>query len=175
MRSLLEWSDPEKRIMPNGDSWDGEPCKCGTCNICRIFGSGNSGKQADKEKAKKRGPTRIIIRDAELTEDFKVKFKKDRESILEKKSENSINRITAVANPRSIERVVPGAEFDFELVYRVIDTGDGGKEDEELFNTVIRDGLRLLQEDYLGGGGSRGNGRLKFEALKDENGKDFIL
>jgi CRISPR-associated protein Csm3 len=174
MRSLLEWSDPEKRITPNGDPWDGEPCKCGSCSVCRIFGSGNSGEKKDKEKAKKRGPTRLIIRDAELTDDFKEKFRKSRESILENKSENSINRITAEANPRNMERVVPSAEFKFELVYRVLDTGDGGKEDEDLFNTVIRDGLRLLQEDYLGGGGSRGNGRIEFD-LKDENGEPFKL
>jgi CRISPR-associated protein Csm3 len=166
MRSLLEWEN--KTVMKS----DGYPCRCGepNCPICRVFGSGSND---DKEKAKKRGPTRLIIRDAELTDDYKKEFP-DGKPILEDKSENTINRITAKAMPRSIERVVPGVEFNFELIYRVIDTGDGGKKDEELFDTVIRKGLKLLQDDYLGGGGSRGNGRIEFD-LKDENGEEFKL
>jgi len=175
MRSLLEWSDPKNKILP-----DGEPCHCGTCSICRIFGSGNSGKKEDQENAKKRGPSRLIIRDAELTPDFKKEFHDVKgKPILEVKAENSINRITAVANPRNMERVIPGVRFDFELLYRVIDTGDGGKEDEDLFYEVVRKGLRLLQNDYLGGGGTRGNGRIKFEGLieykdsDDKNGTPF--
>jgi len=161
MRALLEWKEGKVK-----DS-HGDPCKCGQpdCHICRIFGSGNSG---DQEKAKLRGPSRLIIRDAELTEESQKKFS-DGKPILEDKIENGLNRITAQANPRHIERVVPGVTFDFELVYRIIDIDDGGKKDEELFNTVVLEGLRLLQNDYLGGGGSRGNGRIEFVDLKDEN------
>jgi CRISPR-associated protein Csm3 len=170
MRSLLEWKFDKVR------SSGGEPCKCGEpdCPICRLFGSGNSGKSEDREKAKTRGPTRLIIRDAELTEDFKKKFSAG-QAILEDKTENGLNRITALANPRHIERVVPGVEFKFELVYRIIDIDDGGKKDEELFNSVVLEGLRLLQNDYLGGGGTRGNGRIAFVDLKDETGKPIEL
>lgn len=160
MRALLEWK--EDKVKKSG----GEPCKCGEhdCKICRIFGSGNSG---DQEKARIRGPSRLLIRDAELTEDFKNKFR-DGKPILEDKIENGLNRITARANPRHIERVVPGVTFNFELVYRIIDIDDGGKKDEELFKTVVLEGLKLLQNDYLGGGGSRGNGRIEFVDLVDE-------
>jgi len=167
MRALLEWKEGKVK-----DS-KGEPCKCGRpdCHICRIFGSGNSGEQ---EKARLRGPSRLIIRDAELTEEYKRKFS-DGKPLLEDKIENGLNRITAQANPRHIERVVPGVAFDFELVYRIIDIDDGGKEDEELFNTVVLEGLRLLQNDYLGGGGSRGNGRIEFVDLKDENNNPIKL
>lgn len=172
MRSLLEWK--ENRVK----RFDGDPCKCGEpdCPICRIFGSGNSGNKGDREKAKSRGPTRLIIRDAELTGDYKQKFKEGR-PLLEDKAENGLNRITAAANPRHIERVVPGVEFNFELVYRILDIGDdGGKKDEELFKSVVLEGLRLLQNDYLGGGGSRGNGRIAFLDLTvtvtDENGEN---
>ena len=167
MRALLEWK--EDKVKQSG----GEPCKCGKpdCIICRVFGSGNSGEQ---EKAKLRGPSRLIIRDAELTKESREKFSQGK-PILEDKIENGLNRITARANPRHIERVVPGVEFNFELVYRVIDIDDGGRKDEELFNTVVIEGLRLLQNDYLGGGGSRGNGRIEFVDLLDENGKPIQL
>jgi len=167
MRALLEWK--EDKVKQSG----GDPCKCGKpdCKICRVFGSGNSGEQ---ENAKLRGPSRLIIRDAELTKESKENFSKGK-PILEDKIENGLNRITARANPRHIERVVPGVEFNFELVYRIIDIDDGGKKDEELFNTVVLEGLRLLQNDYLGGGGSRGNGRIEFVDLKDENDKPIQL
>jgi len=168
MRTLLEWK--EDKVKESG----GEPCKCGVCSICRVFGSGNSGKREDQEKVKKRGPSRLIVRDAELTDDYKKKFS-DGKPILEDKIENQVNRITAKANLRHMERVVPGVEFNFELVYRVIDIDDGGGKDEELFNTVVLEGLRLLQNDYLGGGGSRGNGRIEFVDLTDENGKPIQL
>jgi CRISPR-associated protein Csm3 len=37
------------------------------------------------------------------------------------KFENAIDRITSAANPRQIERVPRGAEFEFELIYNVED------------------------------------------------------
>ena len=156
--------------MPN----DGKPCSCGKpiCEICRVFGSANSKKNNDD--AKKRGPTRLIVRDAVLHEDDAEKFKNGK-PIIEEKSENSLNRITAAANPRPIERVVPGIRFRFELVYRVIDDGDGGKRDEEYFKTVVCKGLQLLENDYLGGGGSRGNGRIVFAELQDESGNSVDI
>jgi CRISPR-associated protein Csm3 len=167
MRALLEWKEGKVKESR------GEPCKCGKpdCPICRIFGSGNSGEE---EKARSRGPSRLLIRDAELTKESKKNFS-DGKPILEDKIENALNRITAQANPRHIERVVPGVAFDFELIYRIIDMGDGGKDDERLFNSVVIEGLKLLQNDYLGGGGSRGNGRIEFVDLKDENEKPIQL
>jgi len=167
MRALLEWKENKVK------DFKGEPCRCGKadCPICRVFGSGNSGEE---EKARSRGPSRLIIRDAELTEKSGNDFKEGK-PILEDKIENALNRITAQANPRHIERVVPGVSFDFKLVYRIIDIDDDGKKDEELFNTVVIEGLRLLQNDYLGGGGSRGNGRIEFVDLKDENNKPVQL
>jgi len=165
MRALLEWKEGKVK-----DS-NGEPCKCGKpdCPVCRVFGSGNSGNRDAQDKAKSRGPSRLIIRDAILTQESKDSFTAGK-PILEDKIENGLNRITAQANPRHIERVVPGVKFDFELVYRIIDIDDNGKKDEDFFNSVVLEGLRLLQNDYLGGGGSRGNGRVEFVDLKDETG-----
>lgn len=45
----------------------------------------------------------------------------DIHSATEVKFENSINRLTAVANPRQIERVIRGSEFELELIYNVED------------------------------------------------------
>lgn len=169
MRSLLEW-----KLGKILDS-KGNPCSCGKsdCEICRVFGSANkSGKGDSSENTK--GPTRIIVRDAVLAKEWKEKFNQGK-PIVEEKSENSLNRITAVANPRPIERVVPGVEFDFEIAYRIIDTDDGGDTDKKYFTSVVLEGLKLLQEDFLGGGGSRGNGQIEFKNLHDETGIEIIL
>lgn len=83
---------------------------------------------------------------------------------IEEKYENKINRITAKATPRPIERVVPGITFNFELCFRVFE-GDN----DSLFNDVVLKGLRYLELDYLGGGGSRGNGKIRFVKLKKGN------
>ena len=166
MRSLLEWK--LGKVAEN----NGKPCKCGNadCEICRVFGSANQSGKGDETK----GPTRIIVRDAVLTEEWAEKFREGK-PIIEEKSENNIDRITAKATPRPIERVVPGVEFDFEIAYRIIDTGDGGAKDKEYFDSVVKEGLRLLRGDFLGGGGSRGNGQIDFSDLKDENGNEATL
>lgn len=165
LRSLMEWK--LDKLKTTG----GKVCSCGSsdCEICRVFGSANT----KSEGAKDRGPTRLIVRDATLSENWKKKFQDGK--VIEEKAENSLNRITAEANPRPIERVVPGVEFDFEIAYRVIDTGDNGTTDEKYFKEVVLEGLKLLQNDYLGGGGSRGNGQIEFKDLVDEKGNKIEL
>jgi CRISPR-associated protein Csm3 len=143
---------------------DGEvhKCKDSDCEICRVFGA--SPDKEFEEVAKKRGPTRVIFRDAFISDDYRKEMKEKGLTvydIVEEKTENNLNRITAKANPRKLERVVPGVKFSFEIVYRVFDTGDGGKKDEELFE-IINQGMRLLELDCLGGYGSRGSGKIKF-------------
>ncbi|WP_314026263.1 type III-A CRISPR-associated RAMP protein Csm3 [Olsenella uli] len=85
--------------------------------------------------------------------------KEELPQIFENKFENTIDRLTSVANPRQIERVVRGARFGMEIVYNV---EDESQMEEDFQN--LRIALRLLQSDYLGGGGTRGNGRV---AIKD--------
>ncbi len=75
----------------------------------------------------------------------------------EVKFENTISRGTGVANPRQIERVPRGMQFDFRLTYNV----ENEAELEEDMD-VLADGFRLLMLDYLGGHGSRGYGRVSF-------------
>ena len=78
----------------------------------------------------------------------------------EVKSENCINRIAGTAeHPRQTERVPAGAEFDFKLTVKEFD-GD----EKALLDTLLQ-GLKLLEWDRLGGSGSRGYGKVKFEAV----------
>jgi len=170
MRSLMEWK--LGRLMSGRER--GAPCGCGECEVCRVFGSSASGPR-ERDKALGRGPTRLIVRDAYIAKESLDGFRLDERPLVEEKHENSIDRITADANPRPIERVVPGTLFDFELSYRVIDTGDNGEMDEKNFSEIVLESLSLLQRDYLGGGGSRGNGRVRFQNLVDEEGKRVEL
>jgi len=160
MRSLLEWKlgklSTEQNSRDYGDvhKW----CNDQHCPICVIFGT-----SADEAGL---GPTRLIVRDAVLSDGYKdnQKSKDSAWTVLdltEDKYENTINRITARANPRNFERVVSGVEFSFEMSYRVFENGDNGKSDEDLFSNVI-DGLKLIEKDALGGAGSRGCGQVRF-------------
>lgn len=86
--------------------------------------------------------------------------KADLPQITEVKFENTIDRLTSVANPRQIERVIRGAEFGFEIIYNV---EDETQIEEDFANIAL--GLQLIENDYLGGGGTRGNGRVAFKDI----------
>ncbi len=114
-----------------------------------------------------------MVRDAILDDNFKDELRAKNPDwthieLTESKYENTINRITARANPRNFERVVPGAKFSFEMIYRVFkrhdeeNKEDGKLLDERLFDHVL-DGLRLIENDALGGAGSRGCGQVEFK------------
>lgn len=95
-------------------------------------------------------PTRLLIRDAMLIEDD------TKEIILEDKAENVINRITGVAKPRHIERVVSGTKFQLKMMLDIYEFDDI----KDLCETLHL-GINLLNNDYLGGMGSRGSGEVK--------------
>ncbi|WP_293838026.1 type III-A CRISPR-associated RAMP protein Csm3 [uncultured Phascolarctobacterium sp.] len=78
----------------------------------------------------------------------------------EVKFENTISRTTGVANPRQIERVPAGAVFNFKLVYNV----ERVEEVEQDLQT-LKEAFELLENDYLGGHGSRGYGRVKLQKI----------
>ncbi len=84
---------------------------------------------------------------------------------MEIKYENTINRITGEPNPRPLERVPGGVEFDFNISFKVFD-GDT----DVFFNTVLK-GMKLLELDALGGAGSRGCGQIKFIDVAIDNEK----
>ncbi|MGC4048740.1 MAG: type III-A CRISPR-associated RAMP protein Csm3 [Paludibaculum sp.] len=82
------------------------------------------------------------------------------DELTEVKSENAIDRITAQANARTLERVPAGARFKVRFVVDILCPAD-----RELVPTLVQ-GLRLLEDDALGGGGSRGSGRVRFANWK---------
>ena len=146
---------------------DGQACDCRKCSICRIYGV--SAKKGQIEDAL--GPTRVMFRDAFVARDSKL----DDMNLIEEKHENSINRVTAMANPRPLERIVPGVKFDLEISYRVFAWKDDKEVDSTDFKNSLLKGMWLLELDDLGGGGSRGNGKIRFLNLHDEDGKSIDL
>ena len=106
-------------------------------------------------------PSKLIVRDAILSPESK-------EALLacdnldmpytENKWENVIDRTQGVAeHPRQSERVPAGAVFNAEFVLNIWDDDN----EEELMG-LFEKGIRLLENDYLGGSGSRGYGQIKF-------------
>lgn len=110
------------------------------------------------------GPTRLIIRDAYPDEEtIEMWDNLDSELLYtEFKPENSLNRLTSEANPRFLERVVKGSNFDIELVYGIYDTGDNGETDKNYIKHLYQ-ALRLLEHSGVGGNISRGYGQIEFK------------
>lgn len=116
--------------------------------ILRLFGS------AKKDKVL---PSRIIISDMFMSNADELR-NKNIKSMTEVKFENSINRQTAVANPRQIERVIRGSKFALDIIYELSDETEAIKDIE-----LLVQGMKLLQYDYIGANGSRGYGKIKFD------------
>jgi CRISPR-associated protein Csm3 len=168
---LLEWKLGKLNTDKDSNDYGDVHQWCGNaeCPICVIFGT-----SADEAGL---GPTRLIVRDAILDNEYKEKQEAKDSSwtvidVTEDKYENTINRITARANPRNFERVIAGAEFSLSMSYRVFVSREGALSEEalqevedeandSLFWYVI-EGLRLMERDALGGAGSRGCGQVKF-------------
>lgn len=121
--------------------------------IIRLFGKSANGNEVATQG-------RLLFRDSFLNNKKELMEDKGLELLTEDKFENSISRSTAIANPRQIERAVKGSKFTLDLVYDVVETS----EVEVDFKTIV-DGLRLLEEDYLGGSGTRGYGQIKFKNI----------
>jgi CRISPR-associated protein Csm3 len=125
--------------------------------IKRLFGSSDS----DAYKT-----ARLIFSDALLKNGDALRERLD--SLTEVKFENTINRISAEANPRQIERAVRGSRFDVDLIYEISRNaaGDFPARDEVLEDfELLAAGFRLLRYDYIGGSGSRGYGRIDMGRL----------
>jgi len=129
--------------------------------ICKVFGV--PAEVASKSDAKPLPPSRLIVRDGHLSPEKEspanVKLKNAKNTDMpftEVKTEVVIDRITSAAMPRQLERVPSGAEFDLNLVLNVWE----GDNIQEMVALLFR-GLILLQDDYLGGHGSRGSGKVK--------------
>lgn len=111
--------------------------------------------------------SKIIFRDSYLTEKS-IKLFEDCDFLdmpyTEGKWENVIDRVKGTAeHPRFIERVPAGAKFDVEII---INIWDGDKEEELV--ALLEEGIKALENDYLGGNGSRGYGQVVFGDRKIE-------
>lgn len=180
MRSLIEtthdrvgwkWVGPDEKKELKHFAASGDPCGCGLaldfCPVCTVFGTHNNQKH-------NLGPTRLIVRDAFLTGPSRVELESKIEPgnlFAEVKYEVIINRNSgkaAGAGPRPIERVPAGTKFDVQLVLRVF---DGDK--LEMILPIIDEAWRLLENDYLGGSGSRGCGQVEMsDPEPDTNEQD---
>ncbi len=115
-------------------------------------------------------PARLSVFDAPLVAESITSQMKETldDELTEVKSENAIDRITSQANPRTLERVPAGARFKVRFVLDILCPEDA------VLPGVLVQGLRLLEDDTLGGGGSRGSGRVSFSDLKLVwRGQDF--
>ena len=183
MRSLLEKNHEDKnynKILVKVAGDEDNPvrihkCDEQKCSICKVFGRpAESSLKPDKTRL---GHTRLIVRDASLAGYIKddkmdigangIKYLAENRNMAlpftEAKTEVVIDRITSRATPRTFERVPAGTVFYLELVLNVFE----GDDEEELLGLVF-EGLKLVQDDYIGGQGSRGYGQVKFHIKEKE-------
>jgi CRISPR-associated protein Csm3 len=122
------------------------------CPVCPIYGV-----TGDKPAS---FPTRLLVRDIPLVPSSLEGAQTDL-PYTEVKWEAAIDRVTSAATPRQIERVPAGAIFKpMEIVFNIYE-----EKDVERLKDVIT-AMQLVEDDYLGGHGSRGSGKVAFEELK---------
>jgi len=133
--------------------------------ICLLFGRSPGRMErvtGDVLESVSATPARLAVYDAPLelasiTDSMRENLD---DELTEVKSENAIDRITAQANPRTLERVPAGARFKVRMVLDILCEAD------KALLARLAEALRLLEDDSLGGGGSRGSGRVSFSNLK---------
>ena len=160
LRSLLELSDKEsaQSVIDN----KGGPSTDVNTVAAQIFGV-----SADTEGLN--FPTRIIVRDSFPTDESKQLWESQEDIArgTELKYENTLNRIDSSANPRNIERVPKGSSFNFEMIFSVYE------EDNDNISRLL-EAMALLEDNYLGGSGSRGYGKIIFDKIKVfKRGQDY--
>lgn len=145
------------------------------CEVCLAFGL--PGERAFAT------PTRLVVRDAFLN-------KKDAETLNQKntdlpytevKSEVAIDRVTSKANPRTIERVPAGVKFGgfeegdqpAEIIYSIYNGEDCDYKNDIAHLQYLLNAFALLEDDYLGGSGSRGSGKVKIKQIKVKVRRDY--
>lgn len=150
MRSLLELSKGTISVSgKNNDNYG--PTHNSEHLAAQLFGYIKH-KQNDNKKQR---ASRVIVRDGELINPKEFDGKTDL-LYTEIKAENTIDRITSKANPRFFERVPKDAKFRLEIIINIFKN-----DNEKEFYKGIFAALNLLEDDYLGGGGSRGNGQVR--------------
>lgn len=140
MRSLLEQIKGATKVGANDD-------------VNNLFGYASDNK-----------PSKLIVRDAYLTETSTQKLEKAPLDMpyTENKYENTIDRVKGKADhPRQSERVPAGAVFAVEMIVNIWED-----DNQDNLIAMIKDAINLVENDYLGGSGSRGYGQVKFGELE---------
>lgn len=161
LRSLLELND--KKSIQSVLEKKGKSSTDEDSIAVKIFGISSDKKNNLKY------PTRLIVRDSFPTEESIKLWEKQEEVVRgsELKWENTIDRITSRAIPRSLERIPKGSSFIFEFIFSVYE------EDENNLMGLF-EAMRLLEDNYLGGSGSRGYGKVKFANISiTKRGQDY--
>ncbi|MCD6161679.1 MAG: type III-A CRISPR-associated RAMP protein Csm3 [candidate division Zixibacteria bacterium] len=153
LRSLLE-------LKYSKTSQDfGKPCDCGECFICKLFGCGN-------QQNPKVEPTRLIFRDAKLRKDSEEQLEEYLPGTLaETKSEIAMDRKSgkvAKSGPRPVERIPEGSFVNFSISIRLFEEDTPAIRKE--YTEKLADAFDMLENDYLGGCGTRGYGKVKITA-----------
>lgn len=156
MRSLIELRDGHIGKGANDNGPTNDPSHL----AAQLFGLLPETKGKPKEEKKRlekaQRPSKIIVRDGKLLSDqehFGL------HGFTEVKTEVAIDRITSKAVPRKLERVPAGVEFSLELVLNIFREDEN--REEQFIEQTLR-ALELVEDDYLGGSGTRGSGKVKF-------------
>lgn len=139
------------------------------CLLEQIAGAAKVGGNSDVNNlfgfSQSNQPSKLIVRDAMLQEKSASELRACDNLDMpytEGKWENVIDRVKGTAeHPRQMERIPAGVFFDVEFVVNV---WDDDKEKDLL--DLLQKGINALENDYLGGSGSRGYGQIKFGELK---------
>lgn len=152
MRSLLEITYGTLGERPMSRDIQNPPTNNPHHLSARLFGYTQYKPTGPEDPYKPQMPSRVIVRDGVLTnKDAMMGI------LVEEKSETVIDRITSAAMPRQMERVPAGAIFSLDIVINIFKPD----QEAELVKGVL-DGLLLVEDDFLGGAGSRGSGQVKF-------------
>jgi CRISPR-associated protein Csm3 len=152
MRSLVELNEGTIGQGFRNTNIDAGPTDEHTTIAAQLFGTA----RGDKDQR----PSRVIVRDGSLLSK-EEDFQNTDLPYTESKTEVVIDRITSAANPRQIERVPAGAEFALNVVLNIFEN-----DNEERLRSYTIKALQLVQDDYLGGNGSRGSGQVCFSIEK---------
>lgn len=155
MRGLLEIMDGTIGDKKMGQVYNG-PSENPEARSVKLHGTAKKDHQR---------PSRLQVRDAPmiLTKESEKVFQDTDLLYTETKTEVVIDRITSAAMPRTLERVPAGVEFELNMVLNVFD-----KDDEDELKSALDLSIKLLEDDYLGGSGSRGYGQVEIVIGKIE-------
>ena len=162
MRSLLEKSLGLVQISQERDEWTGKLCQNPEEDAVQLFGFPADTGDTKPDYA----PTRLTVRDSRLLNEQTLAGAENTDMYCtEIKTEVAIDRLTSKANPRQFERVPAGARFSLDLVLDLynVDAGSKGEKNRAgRFVRLVSQALSLVEDDYIGGQGTRGYGQVEF-------------